>query len=150
FDAVGGYGALMEKYMNATPSMLGNMSDACAAPRADALHMLRDAEVGDLPWPALMVGLTIVATWYWCSDQVIVQRCLAARSLTHVKLGCVLCGYLKILPMFLMVMPGMISRVLYPDEVACVVPEECQRICSSPIGCSNIAYPKLVVALMPR
>lgn len=49
-----------------------------------------------------------------CILQVIVQRCLAARSLTHVKAGCILCGYLKLLPMFLMVFPGMISRVLYP------------------------------------
>lgn len=48
--------------------------------------------------------------------QVIVQRCLAARSLTHVKAGCIMCGYLKLLPMFLMVLPGMISRVLYPGR----------------------------------
>ncbi|XP_056408318.1 sodium/glucose cotransporter 2 [Hyla sarda] len=150
FGEVGGYSALMEKYMEARPSYLGNVSELCAAPRPDSLHLLRDAQSGDLPWPALLVGLTIVSTWYWCSDQVIVQRCLAARSLTQVKLGCVLCGYLKILPMFLMVMPGMISRVLYPDEVACVVPSECQRICGAEIGCSNIAYPKLVVKLMPQ
>ncbi|XP_040211727.1 sodium/glucose cotransporter 2 isoform X1 [Rana temporaria] len=149
FSEVGGYNALMEKYMNATPSDLGNISLACASPRSDALHLLRDAKDGDLPWPAVIVGLTIVATWYWCSDQVIIQRCLAARSLKHVKLGCILCGYLKILPMFLMVMPGMISRVLYTKEVACVVPEECQEFCGTPIGCSNIAYPKLVVKLMP-
>ncbi|CAH2308316.1 sodium glucose cotransporter 2 [Pelobates cultripes] len=103
FQAVGGYDALMVQYMSAVPSVLGNVSVACASPRPDALHLLRDARTGDLPWPALIVGLTIVSTWYWCSDQVIVQRCLAARSLTHVKLGCVLCGYLKILPMFLMV-----------------------------------------------
>ncbi|XP_066433230.1 sodium/glucose cotransporter 2 [Eleutherodactylus coqui] len=149
FLEVGGYDALMEKYMNAIPHNLGNMSAQCASPRPDALHLLRDPYSGDLPWPALIVGLSIVSTWYWCSDQVIVQRCLAARSLTHVKLGCVLCGYLKILPMFLMVMPGMISRVLYPDEVACVVPSECRKICGAEIGCSNIAYPKLVVELMP-
>lgn len=48
--------------------------------------------------------------------QVIVQRCLAARNLTHVKAGCIMCGYLKLLPMFLMVFPGMISRVLYPGQ----------------------------------
>lgn len=48
--------------------------------------------------------------------QVIVQRCLAARSLTDVKAGCIVCGYLKLLPMFLMVLPGMISRVLYPGR----------------------------------
>nr|XP_060636189.1 sodium/glucose cotransporter 2-like [Anolis sagrei ordinatus] len=52
--------------------------------------------------------------------------------------------------MFLMIMPGMISRILYPDDVACVIPEECMRICGTEVGCSNIAYPKLVVALMPN
>ncbi|XP_023263158.1 sodium/glucose cotransporter 2-like, partial [Seriola lalandi dorsalis] len=80
---------------------------------------------------------------------VIVQRCLAARSLTHVKAGCIMCGYLKLLPMFLMVFPGMISRALYPDEVGCVVPEVCKRVCGTEVGCSNIAYPKLVVSIMP-
>lgn len=48
-----------------------------------------------------------------CSWQVIVQRCLSAKNMSHVKAGCTLCGYLKLLPMFLMVMPGMISRILY-------------------------------------
>ncbi|KAM8777740.1 sodium/glucose cotransporter 2 isoform 2-T2 [Rhynchonycteris naso] len=105
---------------------------------------------GDLPWPALLLGLTIVSGWYWCSDQVIVQRCLAGKNLTHIKAGCILCGYLKLMPMFLMVMPGMISRILYPDEVACVVPEVCKRVCGTEVGCSNIAYPRLVVKLMPN
>lgn len=82
--------------------------------------------------------------------QVIVQRCLAGKSLTHIKAGCILCGYLKLMPMFLMVMPGMISRILYPDEVACVVPEVCKRVCGTEVGCSNIAYPRLVVKLMPN
>ncbi|KAM4698717.1 sodium/glucose cotransporter 2 [Rhinophrynus dorsalis] len=150
FQAVGGYDALMQRYMTAVPSLVGNVSLSCASPRPDSLHLLRDAYSGDLPWPALILGLTIVSTWYWCSDQVIVQRCLAARSITHVKLGCVLCGYLKILPMFLMVMPGMISRVLYTDDVACVVPSRCQAVCGTDIGCSNIAYPKLVIELMPN
>lgn len=52
----------------------------------------------------------------FCLHQVIVQRCLSAKSLSHVKAGCILCGYLKLLPMFLMVFPGMISRVLYTGE----------------------------------
>ena len=48
--------------------------------------------------------------------QVIVQRSLSAKSLSHAKGGSVLGGYLKILPMFFIVMPGMISRALYPGE----------------------------------
>lgn len=51
-----------------------------------------------------------------CAPQVIVQRSLSARSLSHAKGGSVLGGYLKILPMFFIVMPGMISRALYPGE----------------------------------
>ncbi|XP_072830595.1 sodium/glucose cotransporter 4 isoform X2 [Vicugna pacos] len=81
--------------------------------------------------------------------QVIVQRSLSAKSLSHAKGGSVLGGYLKVLPMFFIVMPGMISRALYPDEVGCVDPDVCQRICGARVGCSNIAYPKLVMDLMP-
>ena len=46
----------------------------------------------------------------------------------------ILCGWIKVLPLFLMVIPGMISRVLYPDEIGCVDPEICQRICQNPVG----------------
>ncbi|XP_017896128.1 PREDICTED: sodium/glucose cotransporter 2 isoform X1 [Capra hircus] len=157
FHEVGGYSGLFDKYLRAVTSLtvsedpaVGNISSSCYRPRPDSYHLLRDPVTGDLPWPALLLGLTIVSSWYWCSDQVIVQRCLAGKNLTHIKAGCILCGYLKLMPMFLMVMPGMISRVLYPDEVACVVPEVCKRVCGTEVGCSNIAYPRLVVKLMPN
>ncbi|XP_025131156.3 sodium/glucose cotransporter 2 isoform X1 [Bubalus bubalis] len=157
FHEVGGYSGLFDKYLRAVTSLtvsedpaVGNISSSCYRPRPDSYHLLRDPVTGDLPWPALFLGLTIVSSWYWCSDQVIVQRCLAGKNLTHIKAGCILCGYLKLMPMFLMVMPGMISRVLYPDEVACVVPEVCKRVCGTEVGCSNIAYPRLVVKLMPN
>ena len=58
--------------------------------------------------------------------QVIVQRCLSAKNLSHVKAGCILCGYLKLLPMFLMVFPGMISRILYTSE--CFVVTEAHHV----------------------
>ncbi|XP_072546840.1 sodium/glucose cotransporter 2 isoform X4 [Salminus brasiliensis] len=159
FKEVGGYSALLEKYSSALPSLSMrvsrepqryNISSVCYTPREDAFHLLRDPVTGDLPWPGVLFGIAIVGGWYWCTDQVIVQRCLAARSLTHVKAGCIMCGYLKLLPMFLMVFPGMISRVLYPDEVGCVVPSVCQEVCGTEVGCSNIAYPKLVVSVMPN
>uniref|UniRef100_A0A671SD64 Sodium/glucose cotransporter 2 n=1 Tax=Sinocyclocheilus anshuiensis TaxID=1608454 RepID=A0A671SD64_9TELE len=150
FYEVGGYGALLEKYSLSLPSQRSlNISEHCYTPREDAFHLLRDPTTGDLPWPGVLFGIAIIGSWYWCTDQVIVQRCLAARSLTHVKAGCILCGYLKLLPMFLMVFPGMISRVLYPDEVGCVEPSICKEVCGTAVGCSNIAYPKLVVSVMP-
>uniref|UniRef100_A0A8C2GG26 Sodium/glucose cotransporter 1 n=1 Tax=Cyprinus carpio TaxID=7962 RepID=A0A8C2GG26_CYPCA len=151
FNEVGGYENFKDRYMTAIPSVVGvNISEECYTPRADSFHIFRDPLSGDLPWPGLIFGLTIQAGWYWCTDQVIVQRCLSAKSLSHVKAGCILCGYLKLLPMFLMVFPGMISRVLYPDEIACVDPKECDYYCGASVGCSNIAYPKLVVDLMPN
>ena len=51
--------------------------------------------------------------------QMMVQRLLAAKSLSHAQGGCLFCGYLKIIPFFAMVIPGMIARVLYPG--ACFV-----------------------------
>ncbi|KAG7499438.1 sodium/glucose cotransporter 1 [Solea senegalensis] len=150
FNEVGGYERFQERYMEAIPSFTGNVSAKCYEPQADSFHIFRNAITGDLPWPGLVFGLTIQATWYWCTDQVIVQRCLSAKNLSHVKGGCILCGYLKLLPMFLMVFPGMISRILYPNEIACVVPEECVKYCGAAVGCTNIAYPKLVVDLMPN
>ncbi|XP_064840585.1 sodium/glucose cotransporter 2-like isoform X1 [Oncorhynchus masou masou] len=157
FFEVGGYNALLEKYKLALPSanqslepQRYNISPQCFTPRDDAFQLLRDPVTGDLPWPGVLFGIAIVGGWYWCTDQVIVQRCLAARSLTHVKAGCIMCGYLKLLPMFLMVFPGMISRVLFPNEVGCVVPEVCKQVCGTEVGCSNIAYPKLVVSVMPN
>ncbi|XP_078486648.1 sodium/glucose cotransporter 4 [Ciona intestinalis] len=148
FIRVGGYAALQEKYMKAIPSVLSNNSN-CGIPRADAFHVLRDPIKGDLPWPGLTFGLTILATWYWCTDQVIVQRTLAAKNLSHAKGGCVAAGLMKILPMYMMVMVGMISRVVFTDAVACATPEECRKYCGTPVGCSNVAYPKLVLEIMP-
>uniref|UniRef100_A0AAY4EYW9 Sodium/glucose cotransporter 4 n=1 Tax=Denticeps clupeoides TaxID=299321 RepID=A0AAY4EYW9_9TELE len=148
FDEVGWYEGLMDQYMAASPA-LTVPNTTCHLPRPDAFHIFRDPLSGDLPWPGLLFGLTVLATWVWCTDQVIVQRSLSAKNLSHAKGGSVLGGYLKILPMFFVVMPGMISRALFPDEVGCVDPAECQRICGVTVGCSNIAYPKLVVELMP-
>ncbi|XP_010568698.1 PREDICTED: sodium/glucose cotransporter 5 isoform X3 [Haliaeetus leucocephalus] len=148
FNEIGGYPNLEEAYLKAVPSKIVP-NTTCHLPRADAMHLFRDPVSGDLPWTGMTFGLSIMATWYWCTDQVIVQRSLSAKSLSHAKAGSILASYLKMLPLFVIIMPGMISRVLYPDTVACVDPEECTRVCGAAVGCSNIAYPKLVVELMP-
>uniref|UniRef100_A0A2I3GNI7 Sodium/glucose cotransporter 1 n=1 Tax=Nomascus leucogenys TaxID=61853 RepID=A0A2I3GNI7_NOMLE len=129
FHEVGGYDAFMEKYMKAIPTLVsdGNTTfqEKCYTPRADSFHIFRDPLTGDLPWPGLIFGMTILALWYWCTDQVIVQRCLSAKNMSHVKAGCTLCGYLKLLPMFIMVMPGMISRILYTGNNFCWTHKPC-------------------------
>ncbi|XP_042766082.1 solute carrier family 5 member 4 isoform X3 [Panthera leo] len=117
FAKVGGYESFTEKYMNAIPSIVEGdnltINPKCYTPQADSFHIFRDAVTGDIPWPGMIFGMTIVAVWYWCTDQVIVQRCLSGKNMSHVKAACIMCGYLKLLPMFLMVIPGMISRILY-------------------------------------
>ncbi|NXT61668.1 SC5A9 protein, partial [Chaetops frenatus] len=148
FEKVGWYEGLQEKYSTAIPKITVP-NTTCHLPRADAFHLFRDPITGDIPWPGLIFGLSVLALWCWCTDQVIVQRSLSAKNLSHAKGGSVLGGYLKIFPMFFIVMPGMISRALYPDDVGCVDPDICRRVCGAAVGCSNIAYPKLVIELMP-
>lgn len=81
--------------------------------------------------------------------QVIVQRALAAKNLSNAKAGTILAGYLKFLPLWLIVFPGMIARIMFPDDVACADPEICKEVCGSTKGCTNIAFPRLVLKVMP-
>nr|XP_045731141.1 sodium/myo-inositol cotransporter 2 isoform X4 [Mirounga angustirostris] len=148
FAAVGGMEGLKEKYFLAVASNRSE-NNSCGLPREDAFHIFRDPLTSDLPWPGILLGMSIPSLWYWCTDQVIVQRSLAAKNLSHAKGGSLMAAYLKVLPLFMMVFPGMVSRVLFPDQVACADPETCLKVCSNPSGCSDIAYPKLVLELLP-
>ncbi|XP_012500402.1 PREDICTED: sodium/myo-inositol cotransporter 2 isoform X2 [Propithecus coquereli] len=148
FAAVGGMEGLKEKYFLALASNRSENS-SCGLPREDSFHIFRDPLTSDLPWPGVLFGMSIPSLWYWCTDQVIVQRSLAAKNLSHAKGGSLMAAYLKVLPLFIMVLPGMVSRILFPDEVACADPEICKKVCSNPSGCSDIAYPKLVLELLP-
>uniref|UniRef100_A0A4W4ECA1 Sodium/myo-inositol cotransporter 2 n=1 Tax=Electrophorus electricus TaxID=8005 RepID=A0A4W4ECA1_ELEEL len=148
FTEVGGWQAVFDRYSSAIPS-IRPPNTTCGIPREDAFHLFRDPLTSDLPWPGVLLGMSIPSMWYWCSDQVIVQRSLAAKNLLHAKGGSLLAAYLKVLPFFMMLLPGMISRILYPDEVACADPEACKKVCGNSVGCSDIAYAKLVMELLP-
>ncbi|KAI1883938.1 hypothetical protein AGOR_G00221230 [Albula goreensis] len=148
FAEVGGWDALMHRYGEAIPQVR-DPNTTCGLPREDAFHLFRHPVTSDLPWPGVLVGMSIPSMWYWCTDQVIVQRSLAAKNLLHAKGGSLLASYLKVLPLFMMVLPGMISRILFTDQVACADPEVCRQVCGNPVGCSDIAYPKLVMELLP-
>ncbi|XP_078325309.1 sodium/myo-inositol cotransporter 2-like isoform X3 [Crassostrea virginica] len=148
FSEVGGLAGIVEKYPQAIPNTTRYSNTTCGVPREDFMHLFRDPTSGDLPWPGI-IGMSINSIWYWCSDQVIVQRALAGKTFDHAKAGTVLCAFIKILPLFLLVFPGMVSRILFPDTVGCADPEVCMSVCGSESGCSNIAYPTLVINLMP-
>ncbi|KAL8590951.1 hypothetical protein ACOMHN_040637 [Nucella lapillus] len=151
FKEIGGFQGLLDRYPQAVPTNVSAIvpNTTCHWPDTQAFRMLRDVDDDYMPWLGFLLGQTPGSIWYWCADQVIVQRALAAKSLSHAQGATLLAGFIKILPLFIMVMPGMISRVLYPDEVACTNPDYCMEICQSKAGCSSIAYPRLVLGLMP-
>ncbi|KAM4608898.1 sodium/myo-inositol cotransporter [Polymixia lowei] len=154
---VGGLEGVRTKYMEAVPNISaivanGNFSysPSCRVePKPNSLRILRGPLDEDIPWPGFLLGQTPASIWYWCADQVIVQRVLAAKNIAHAKGSTLMAGLLKVLPMFIIVIPGMISRILFTDEIACIGPEHCLAVCGSKAGCSNIAYPRLVMAVMP-
>ncbi|XP_060078002.1 sodium/mannose cotransporter SLC5A10-like [Ylistrum balloti] len=148
YNRVGGWTELKVQYMAAIPNVLQN-NTSCGLPSEDAFSLYHDPVNGDIPWTGLLAMTTLGSLFYWCGDQVIVQRYLAASTLQGAKAGAVLASVLKILPMFVMIVPGLVSRVLFTDDVVCVDPDECMRICDNPTGCTNIAYPKLVLELLP-
>lgn len=78
------------------------------------IHPIRNADghLNEYSWLAILLGYPVLGIWYWCSDQTIVQRVLGARSERDGQNGALFAGFLKILPLFLMVVPGVIAVVL--------------------------------------
>lgn len=76
------------------------------------LNMWRPASDAEFPWPSLVITSSIVGMWYWCTDQYIVQRVLSARNITQGRRGTVFGGFLKLLPVFLFLVPGIIALAL--------------------------------------
>lgn len=64
------------------------------------------------PGFATFFGAAIIGFWYWCTDQHIVQRALTAKNMSHARKGTILAGYLKLLPVFMFLIPGMIAAAL--------------------------------------
>src|SRR5690242_9869294 len=112
---------------------VGGFEALRAAVPASYFHMIKPASDPAFPWTGIFFGAPILGIWYWCTDQVIVQRVLSARDEGHAKAGTIFAGFLKILPVFMLVLPGIIAYALYPAEV--VKPD--------------FAYPTLVLNLLP-
>jgi len=72
---------------------------------------------GSYAWYAMLLGYPVIGVWYWCSDQTIVQRVLGARSERDAQIGPIFAGFIKVLPVLLMVFPGVIGYVLFRDRI---------------------------------
>ena len=90
----------------------------------------------DLPWTGLLFGGTVVGIWYWCTDQYIVQRTLAANNIKIGRRGAIFGAYLKILPIFIFLIPGVIAFALHQKGII-------------QLDRSDEAFPLLVKTLLP-
>jgi SSS family solute:Na+ symporter len=92
------------------------------------------------PWLGVLIASPIIGLWYWCTDQYIVQRVLTARNLTEARRGTLFAGYLKLAPLFIFLLPGMIAVALWKQGAPGF-----EAIETNPQG----AFPILVSNLLP-
>jgi len=78
----------------------------------DHLNMFLPLSDPDFPWAGILFASPIVGLWYWCTDQHIVQRCLAARDEKQARRGTLFASYLKLFPFFIFMIPGLIAYAL--------------------------------------
>lgn len=90
-----------------------------------------------LPWHAVVLGYPVIGIWYWCTDQTIVQRVLGARNEAHGKAGALFTGFLKLLPMFLFVLPGLLCLALVNNGLL------------PPLANTKDAFAHMVMNLLP-
>ena len=72
----------------------------------------------DFPWTGIIFGAPILGVWYWCTDQFVVQRVLSAKNITEARRGTIFGGFLKVLPLFIFVIPGLIAYALITKRSA--------------------------------
>jgi len=102
----------------------------------EKLNMFRPLSDPDFPWLGITLAAPIVGIWYWCTDQHIVQRCLAARDEKQARRGTIFAAYLKLLPFFIFLVPGLIALALVNQGKLTLTD-------------NDAAFPALVKALMP-
>jgi solute:Na+ symporter, SSS family len=120
---------------------VGGFAALRAAVPESYFHMIKPASDSAFPWTGIFFGAPILGIWYWCTDQVIVQRVLSARDEGHAKAGTIFAGFLKILPVFMLVLPGIIAFALFRDQFK-IGP-------NGDVLNGDIAYPTMILNLLP-
>ncbi len=116
----------------------GQLRETVTAVSPDHFNMWRPMSDPNFPWTGLLIGGTIVGIWYWCTDQYIVQRTLAANNITIARRGAIFGAYLKLLPILIFLVPGIIAFALNLQQPDVFVVERADR-----------AFPMLVKTLLP-
>jgi len=76
--------------------------------------VVRSLDDPAIPWPGLLMGVPFLGFWYWSTNQYIVQRVLGGKDIKHARWGVIFAGFLKVIPLFIMVIPGAMAISLYP------------------------------------
>ena len=79
------------------------------------LGIIQPARDPSLPWPGLLTGVLVIGLYYWTTSQLVVQRTIAAKDLNHARWGSLFAGFLKLPVLFVMILPGTMALLLYPD-----------------------------------
>ena len=103
---------------------------------AEHLNMWKPLDDPEFPWLGMLITPPIVGLWYWCTDQYIVQRVLAAENETAARRGTIWGAYLKLLPIFIFIVPGMVVLAL-------------ARTGRLDLPAADLALPVLVGAVLP-
>lgn len=103
---------------------------------SEFFNLWKPANDPNFPWPGMLFAAPIVGLWYWCTDQYIVQRTLAAKNETEARRGTIFAAYLKMLPLFIFIVPGMIAYAL-------------SQTGQLDLPKTDMAFPALVKALLP-
>lgn len=126
---------------------VGGISGLSAKIPASYFSMFKPMSDPEFPWTGIVFSAPILGIWYWCTDQFIVQRVLSAKNLNHARAGTIFAGFLKILPVFILVLPGIIAIALFPDiRGDQAYPALVTRLL--PIGVKGIVVASLLAALM--
>jgi len=126
-----------------------SMEELKAALRPNQLDLLQSGKISTLPWYAILLGYPVLGIYYWCADQTIVQKVLGAKTMNDAQNGPLFAGFLKILPVFIMVFPGILAYVLFQDKIT--DPNDTLMVLISnvlPAGLVGLMTAALLAALM--
>ena len=91
---------------------IGGWNNMVSAVGSSHFNMFLPADHPDFPWIGMVFAPPIIGIWYWCTDQYIVQRVLSAQNETQARRGTIFAGYLKLLPIFMFFIPGLIAYAM--------------------------------------
>ena len=110
--------------------------------------LMRNINDPEFPWLGALVGSAIIGFWYWCTDQFIVQRVLSGKNERESRRGAIFGAYLKLLPVFLFLIPGMIAFALHQKSIGAGGETFLPYLSNGAIN-ADAAFPTLVAKLLP-